>query len=822
MGGRRPWILFLDAYDSFSYNIVSLLQTTLDVDVHTLKIDDPAIDSSQKLTARIKNYDAIVCGPGPGHPRNECDVGAMKLIWELQHEDLVPVLGICLGFQSLCLAFGAEVNRMKGPQHGIVRRIAHVGESDPGTATSIFGGVGEINATLYQSLCADIGQHDIPESSWDSKKWEPTNRCPDLIPLAWVEHEPAEEASSNSGIADSRVFVGVRHRVKPFWALQYHPESICTNAESKKVIFNWFEAAVKWNSLHSRITSDRLFSLDLSRMSLLAQNQLREQQTNANRGPLEPKLTDDVLICHTVEMPLRDATEIPDIVELFQDSWNGYIILESSNAGTGEKAHPNVRGRYSIIGINTRSCERYEYTVGDSMMSVFKSDTPGVEPSVHYLRVHHPGSVWATLAGVLNNYEGVQGHENSPFWGGMVGYTTYELGLESIDVDLRSRDYHAPKRPDAGFVLVKESIVIDHEQNIIYFQKLGLRCDEQKVKAGLHLMAEKIAFGQDRHNKSEVPTTQSTTSRLISFPENLDYENKVRKCQEFIRDGNSYELCLTDQSTTEYQTSFGERSAWQLYKKLRRAQPAPFASYLSLGSATLVSASPERFLMWNQNGKCELRPMKGTIRKDSHTTFEQAKALLDVPKERAENLMIVDLVRHDLHGICGSGNVAVPKLMVVEEYQSVYQMISIVQGQIPPPIKQREGDLVDNEPRKVRNSRFTGIDVLAASLPPGSMTGAPKKRSCEILQVIEQGKERSMYSGVVGYMDFGGRGDFSVTIRCMFKWSDEDHENLDELGVKRKFEKWHVGAGGAVTTLSTPEGEREEMFTKARGTLGIF
>jgi para-aminobenzoate synthetase len=118
--------------------------------------------------------------------------------------------------------------------------------------------------------------------------------------------------------------------------------------------------------------------------------------------------------------------------------------------------------------------------------------------------------------------------------------------------------------------------------------------------------------------------------------------------------------------------------------------------------------------------------------------------------------------------------------------------------------------------------RFTGIDVLTASLPPGSMTGAPKKRSCEILQQIEKGKERSLYSGVVGYMDVGGRGDFSVTIRCMFKWEDEDREEEDENGVARKIEKWHVGAGGAVTTLSTPEGEREEMFTKARGTLGIF
>lgn len=375
--------------------------------------------------------------------------------------------------------------------------------------------------------------------------------------------------------------------------------------------------------------------------------------------------------------------------------------------------------------------------------------------------------------------------------------------------------------------MITESIVVDHEEGTLYFQKLGPKCMKEKIKAEQAVMAQKlqkhIIRQKDGYSKETRIKKQMPVGRLVSYPSNEEYEGKVRKCQEFIRSGNSYELCLTDQSTVECQQRFGERNSWLLYKKLRRSQPAPFASYLNLGSATLVSASPERFLKWDKDGKCELRPMKGTIRKTPHTTFKQAKALLDVPKERAENLMIVDLVRHDLHGICGSGNVTVPKLMVVEEYESVYQMISIVQGQIPPPLSLKPGlFLHNNEAQNMHARCFTGIDVLAASLPPGSMTGAPKKRSCEILQQIEKGKERSLYSGVVGYMDVGGRGDFSVTIRCMFKWDDEDCDKEDENGTVRKIEKWYVGAGGAVTTLSTPEGEREEMFTKARGTLGVF
>jgi para-aminobenzoate synthetase len=244
--------------------------------------------------------------------------------------------------------------------------------------------------------------------------------------------------------------------------------------------------------------------------------------------------------------------------------------------------------------------------------------------------------------------------------------------------------------------------------------------------------------------------------------------------------------------------------------------------------------------------------MKGTVKKNDQVySLEQAKKLLDVPKEKAENLMIVDLVRHDLHGVCGSGNVQVPRLMVVEEYKSVFQMISVVEGQIPqlpqsaintPQDSEEEENaegrvqVSEDEGAEREKRRYTGLDVLAASLPPGSMTGAPKKRSCEILGEIE-GRERGLYSGVVGYLDVRGRGDWSVTIRSMFKWDDEDgfvdgtggvYEGVGGRGVVNgndvpmKTETWHIGAGGAVTALSTDVGEREEMQTKLNGTLGIF
>jgi para-aminobenzoate synthetase len=158
---------------------------------------------------------------------------------------------------------------------------------------------------------------------------------------------------------------------------------------------------------------------------------------------------------------------------------------------------------------------------------------------------------------------------------------------------------------------------------------------------------------------------------------------------------------------------------------------------------------------------CQFRPIKGTVKKqhkskDGHIryiTLEQATAILSTQKERAENLMIVDLIRHDLHGVTSFKNVITKGLMVIEEYESVYQLVSVIEGKL----------LLDSQPRSpIRQSQATptipssttrtGIDVLAASLPPGSMTGAPKRRSCELLRQIEQYKPRSVYSGALGYM----------------------------------------------------------------------
>jgi para-aminobenzoate synthetase len=637
---------------------------------------------------------------------------------------------------------------------------------------------------------------------------------------------------------DERVLVSVQHVTKPFWALQYHPESICTNEESKKVIYNWFCHALWWNrKVRTRRRSfdgpiQGKFSIRESLLATAEENLGTSNgiSTSTTKHPKDPGCE---IICHSRTIPMPSHFPVPDILEAIQDMHQGQIVLESSNANEQlEPSSADVRGRYSIIGLNIGNCMRFEYTTGNNMLTILHPTISSGYARETRMLGGKSGGIWPFLAQYLDERQVSQGNTESPFWGGFMGYTTYELGLETIDVKSRHRRGPSPSgRPDLCFAWVTRSLVVDHRKNLIYLQQLAPRNASENCPSDLAWMDTAAARLEKavKPKKSPVPfratkigngTQASYNPSVISVrtPQNSAYEHKVHLCQESIRSGDSYELCLTDQTIVTHSPS-SPNSSWSLYKSLRTHQPAPFASYLKLGPATLISSSPERFLTWSSNGKCSLRPMKGTVKKSaSINTLEKAKELLDVPKEKAENLMIVDLVRHDLHSVCGPGNVSVPRLMVVEEYKSVFQMISVVEGFIPPPFSPKlASHLSPQEIREAKKRRYTGIDVLAASLPPGSMTGAPKKRSCEILQEIEE-RERGLYSGVVGYMDVNGRGDWSVTIRSMFKWEDEDVD-ADGKGV---VEKWYIGAGGAVTALSTEVGEREEMVTKLSGTLGVF
>jgi para-aminobenzoate synthetase len=861
MVGNGHSILFIDAYDSFTNNIISLLTASLSCSVRVIHIDSPGFESDDALLNELRHYDAVVCGPGPGDPSNEKDVGIMNRLWRLGAEDILPVLGICLGFQSLCLAFGGPMQILSEGLHGRVRRIDHIGEISYAERNNchqeVFDGVGALRATLYHSLYVVTNQNQMSEDEWQEKKWKGINDSGLLLPLAWA----GSEARDKLRWKDDRILMAVRHATKPFWGLQYHPESICTNKEGKTVIQNWFELALKWNAKNGRIIlrDESGIRGGLPRLaSLLGRVERRRSGRRPSSRDQKARFeqasnfeTAGLGCCYKSRtIDLQDRVDVPLLVEHLQRTQRDHILLESTNAhieGVGAEA---VRGRYSIIAFDVDQSLRVEYHARDKFARVHRLTIPG-EPVLFddQINLTSYGGIWSLLAEFLDRRRVIDGIPESPFWGGWMGYTTYELGLEGIDVETNYE--RVDTRPDLSFAWVTRSLVVDHLLKKIYIQELVEHGTCSWVDEVVSLLESLLNLRKRRNSKSQVDVLgDAGILPLVIMPNNTTYESKVRTCQENIRRGESYELCLTDQTHITlprqqlpqyrhssvrsvgrtamhetHQPSISQTRAWSLYKSLRIRNPAPFASFIRLGSATFVSGSPERFLKWSAKSKCELRPMKGTVKKSSAvSSLAQAEALLQVPKEQAENLMIVDLVRHDLHGVCGSGNVTVSRLMVVEEYATVFQMISIVEGQIPQIPQKRRDSVTQREAEQTSRIKYTGIDVLAASLPPGSMTGAPKKRSCEILQEIEERKDRSLYSGVVGYMDAGGRGDFSVNIRCMFRWDDENLEPVNGIDVadQQDMEMWHIGAGGAVTALSTPVAEREEMQTKLAGTLGIF
>lgn len=906
-------ILFIDAYDSFSNNIISLIQSGLDVEVTVVKIDEKLDD----LASFLRPFAAVVAGPGPGHPKNSADVGLFNDLWALGDQDLLPVLGICLGFQSLVLAFGGKVEALPEPRHGILRKIRSNNQS-------IFKGIGDITAVQYHSLHAticDYSKEDMTRLEHSMPILNERSEYSQLQPLAW-DFEVDNQCTNTSATQNANpaaILMAVVHNNKPFFGIQFHPESICSNTNAQKIISAWWSNVKAWNRLHRDRSSPsvQIISTDelrvghkswLSEQIVISNSDhLREEEAqvllkltarhsdkklianlNRNSTMSNPITSDQPIsslstIVHSVKhrvlsqsLDLTDLT-VPSVCKALKLQKAELILLES-------ELHQRLEvGTHSIIGIVTPTSLKLDYNVGSTIVRHIQG---GVVTSVS-LR-HFDGKIISYLKHFMVYHQAENGDDCVPFWGGLMGFVTYEASLETIGII----DRNSPRRlcsqtPDLSFVFVERSIVIDHRRGKLHVQSIRPHDNEWVSRTTSQLNEER--------DSSDVTIFPESFPVHITLPDERNYKLKIRDCQKYIRAGDAYELCLTTQSTIR---TSGPLSAWPLYLRLRKQNSAPFSAYVRLGQLTLLSSSPERFLRWSrpvmkskdassvsrklQPSKtitCQFRPIKGTvdrIPKDptaSLVTLAQATAILATPKERAENLMIVDLIRHDLHGVVGSGNVHVRKLMVVEEYATLYQLVTVIEGTLYMSDEGNEKPLHgrDNSEENANETNTkpfttghnyneeagkTGIDILAASLPPGSMTGAPKLRACQILRGLEDGP-RGIYSGVLGYLDVGGGGDFSVVIRSAFRWDsanvnpdlggdnageqccrprNEDNKELDsgdhdvgnDNGSKNVEtnamygDTWHVGAGGAVTSLSTEDGEWEEMRAKMKSTMGIF
>ncbi|OJJ43801.1 hypothetical protein ASPZODRAFT_73783 [Penicilliopsis zonata CBS 506.65] len=781
-------ILYVDAYDSFSYNVVAMIEDNLNAKVTVLTIDSEWPNGNMK--GFLQQFDAVVLGPGPGHPENPQDVGIMRDFWSLEEPDLVPVLGICLGFQSLCLHHGVSVDRLPFPLHGQVRQVVTTGKD-------IFENMNSLDVTLYHSLYARMGGF--------------AEEVPDLNILAWLFLD--DETLS----ATKQVPMAVRHSRKPFWGVQFHPESCKSDTQAcQRLIRRWWENSVLFNKKTGRTVQ---------------RDRLADPVVSSNGVHTLPDVARTMLDWST-SSSTRSASRVLDT-----ESLNAEIVNEHLNVPGSPNVLFQSNGRYSVISVPSPGSWRLEYTAQseklllEQLPSGHRTEN---DPDPHSDRAEAVLSVsqfWDSLRYLMEVKKVDVGPGSLPFWGGFLGYFSYEMGLACLahpktSPDLLSHDEDAPgpaksvfeDPPDASLLWTERSIVLDNETLKITIQ--STRSSDDLPGGWLDQVSQLLTELSRNHDslntkKEDVADTEFLDSLLqqstTDFPNKEVYRQQFDACMAELKAGESYELCLTTETSVVFQTPEKDQSAlpWKLYKRLRGYNPATFSAYANLGNVKVISSSPECFLNWDRHSTLEMKPMKGTVRKTADMTLDKAKEILSSTKEMAENLMIADLIRHDLYGICGSGRVQVKKLLEVEDHGRVYQMITHVKGEVD---HRTPGVSVRDMPQlRTPTMSVHGLTALQKCLPPGSMTGAPKERSCMHLCHIEN-RKRGIFSGVMGFLDLGGAGSFSVLIRTGFTCTND---NCDS-------QVWRIGAGGAITVLSTVDGEWEEMLTKLQTVRNIF
>jgi len=433
-----------------------------------------------------------------------------------------------------------------------------------------------------------------------------------------------------------------------------------------------------------------------------------------------------------------------------------------------------VRSRGARIDIECRRAVRPDLVVG---LRVGQGDPLEV---LRGLWRAHPGAGVTPEAG--------PDLADCPFLGGAVGYLGYETGEWTEPVRLSARDELG--LADAVWLFVDRLLAFDHETGRVRAIGLGFHGDPQQARQraarAAHSLAARLSDVPAPPRSRTVPATRLTRDDLpASLRADFDEKSYGAAVRELLREiaaGNVYQVNLTHRLEVPFA---GDVLA--LYDRLRTLSPAPFAAYLGLPEVAVLSSSPERFLRLDRDGTVESRPIKGT-RPRGETAEEDARlrdALSASTKDRAENLMIVDLVRNDLGRVCEPGTVHVPDLMAVEDYASVFQMVSTVRGRLA-----RDRD---------------AVDLLRATFPPGSMTGAPRIAAMEIIDRMEPVR-RGVYSGAIGYLDLRGGMDLSVAIRTLVVSGG----------------RAHVHVGGGVVADSRPAEEWRETLDKARPLLAAL
>jgi para-aminobenzoate synthetase len=646
--------LLIDNYDSFTFNLFHLLGEVNGEEPIVVRNDEVTWEEITQLA-----IDNIVISPGPGRPEHARDVGVS--LQALTHAT-VPVLGVCLGHQALAHVSGGAIEHAPEVMHGRLSEIHHDGRG-------VFAGIPQgFNAVRYHSLA--VGR--IPTT---------------LRVTAWTL---------------DKVVMGLEHRHKPLWGVQFHPESIST--EHGATLLRNFR--------------------DLTRA----------------QGP--PKTRTRSGIHHrTIAWCDPEAA----FIHLYKDHEHA-VWLDSARAEPG-------LARFSFMGAPDGplgQIVRYDVTTRTLTVRTKNSSEEREESVFDYCQRE------------LERLHATAPELPFDFTCGFAGYFGYELNGTST---------HRSPLPDAALVLCDRLLAFDHDERRVHLVALG----EQEA-------AEDWIDATERRLQTLPPPPPPSPPDKLAFTarDTRDaYLANIAACLHEITEGESYEICLTTQLHSD-----DTIDPLNAYRALRARNPAPHAAFLKIGDTTVLSSSPERFLRVDRERTVEAKPIKGTAPRAAHPMEDayRAAALRADTKSRAENLMIVDLVRNDLGRVCTLGSVTVPKLMAVESYATVHQLVTTVRG-------------------KLRANK-TAIDAIKAAFPGGSMTGAPKLRTLEIIDRLERGP-RGPYSGALGFLSVNGTADLSIVIRTLV---------ASPHGLQ-------IGSGGAIVAASDPDAEHDEMLLKARAVL---
>ncbi|MCZ7460342.1 aminodeoxychorismate synthase component I [Streptomyces sp. WMMC940] len=663
--------LLVDNYDSFTYNLYQLLGEVNGQPPVVVRND---VDWT---TLHLGDYDNIVISPGPGRPDRERDFGVSS---RAILDSGLPVLGVCLGHQGIAALFGGTVEHAAEPMHGRLSRIRHNGED-------LFAGLpSQFDVVRYHSLAA-------------------TALSGDLEGVAWTE---------------DGVLMGLRHRSRPLWGVQFHPESI-SSEYGRELLANF---------------------RDLT---------LERREPTAAAPP------------SAYHLNVRALDLVPDTeeayTELFGDRPHSFWLDSGS--------HADGDSRFSILGDGSGPLAEYvTYRVATRTVRVERAGRS------HKLVVR--GFFDYLDAELRRRALPVDARLPFSFNLGYVGYLGYELKAES-----GATAAHTAATPDAALLFADRAVVVDHAERRTYLLCLSTEAADPEATKWLDAMEIRLALLPSEKVRERRPLTEATplaATSLVQRHSEQEYLARIGECLEEIHNGESYEICLTNTvSTTATLDPLGT------YRLMRAISPVPYGALLSFPGVAVLSASPERFLTIGTDRVAESKPIKGTRPRAANPEEDRAlrEGLLASEKDRAENLMIVDLLRNDLNTVCEVGSVHVPKLFDVETYAPVHQLVSTVRGTL-------------------RNG-VSAVDCVRASFPGGSMTGAPKLRTMEIIDRLEEGP-RGVYSGALGWFSLGGAADLSIVIRTIVATGD---------GAS-------FGVGGAVIALSDPADEFEETLVKSR------